>query len=118
MAVALSLVLVFPVAAQTPAKNSATLTMTLPTTRTDGSPLSIGFIQVFDNGDHLISIGGPVTTYTTGVLVPGNHVFTVVVCDMSAIPVCSEQSNASSVTVPLPPLAPPNPATGVSAVLN
>ncbi len=103
---------------------TATLTWTLPTTRTDGSVLNtsdIASVSVFDvstedPSHHMIGTAtGPSTTFTTGVLTVGFHNFTVAVVDTAGH--VSADSNVASVEVKST-LADPSPATNLTAVLN
>ncbi len=103
---------------------TATLTWTLPTTRTDGSVLNtsdIASVSVFDvstedPSHHMIGTAtGPATTFTTDTLTVGFHNFTVGVVDTAGH--VSADSNVASVEVKAP-LADPSPATGLTAVLN
>ena len=60
---------------------------------------------------------GAATNFVTGVLSIGTHLFAVVVNDKSNNK--AAQSGTAAVAVPpAAPLAPPNPATGLTAVLN
>ena len=101
--------------------STATLTWVLPTTRTDGSalaPSEIASVEIFDavNGAAAVEIGtdtGPMTTFTTGLLVGGSHVFTVVVVDTAG-----DMSAASAPATLAVPEAPPSPATNLVATLN
>lgn len=101
--------------------STATLTWTLPTTRTDGSslgPTEIASVLVFDavNGAAIGQIGsvpGPGTRFTTGSLVGGTHVFTVVVVDTNGDDSAPSAPAFLTITV-----AAPNPATNLVATLN
>jgi hypothetical protein len=101
---------------------TATITITLPTTRTDGAALTPGeidHIDIFDANSTTpaIAIGtvkGPGTTFVTGTLSVGAHAFTAVVNDTTGH--IAAPSNVATVTV-LPTLANPSPAT-ISAALN
>jgi len=101
--------------------STATLTWTLPTSRTDGSPLAptdIASVQIWDavGGAATVQIGtaqGAATSFTTGTLQGGNHVFTVVVVDTNGDD--SAPSAPASLTITV---AAPNPATNLVATLN
>lgn len=103
--------------------STATLNWTLPTVRTDTppSPLppsDIGGVQVWDavNGAAAVQIGeanGPATSFTTGPLVGGTHVFTMIVVD--TVGDDSQPSTPVSASVPL---AAPAPVTGVTVTIN
>jgi hypothetical protein len=105
--------------------NTATLTWTNPTTRTDGSILSssdIATVSIFDVSTASPSLdliktitGGTTTTFTTDALTTGFHNFTVTVTD--TVGHTSAQSNVASVEV-ISTLANPSPATNLTAVLN
>ncbi|HYT43892.1 MAG TPA: hypothetical protein VEP90_16250, partial [Methylomirabilota bacterium] len=103
---------------------TATLTWTLPTTRTDGSVLNtsdIASVSVFDvstedPSHHMIGTAiGPATTFTTDTLTVGFHNFTVGVVDTAGH--VSADSNVASVEVKFT-LADPSPAADLTAVLN
>lgn len=106
--------------------STATLNWSLPTTRTDGSPLAasdIASIDVFDANATdptapLTTIQGAATSFTTGTLADGPHSFTVVLQDTAGHR--SDPSNAASVTVVVtpPPVANPSPVTDLTATLN
>lgn len=101
--------------------STATLTWVLPTARTDGSalaPTDIASVEILDavNGAAAVQIGtaqGAATTFTTGPLVGGSHVFTVIVVDTAG-----DMSAASAPATLAVPEAAPNPATDLVAVLN
>lgn len=101
---------------------TATITITPPTTRVDGTPLAltdIDHIDIFDaaSATPAVAIGtvkGPGTTFTTGTLAVGGHGFTAVVTDTTGH--VSAASNVATVTVPAT-LANPSPAT-ITATLN
>jgi hypothetical protein len=98
--------------------STATLTWTNPTTRTDGSPLApedIAWVDVYDNGADIMSIGGAATSATTGNLTVGSHKFSVVVHDNKGQQ--SAQSNISTVNI-FPVVGAPNAVTDLSAVVN
>ncbi len=105
---------------------TATLTWTLPTTRTDvpPTPLSlseIASVSIFDvstanpSETQIASVVGPVTTFTTDTLTVGFHNFTVKVVDTTGH--VSADSNVASVEVKAT-LADPSPATNLVAMLN
>ena len=102
---------------------TATLTWTVPTTRTDGSALTpdmIASIDIFDSAapDSSVPIGstkGAQTTFTTDILTVGVHNFDVVVNDTSGH--ASSASNIASVTV-VATLAAPSAVTDLAATLN
>ncbi len=103
---------------------TATLSWTLPTTRTDGSVLNtsdISSVSIFDvstedPSHHTIgSATGAATNFTTGTLSVGFHNFTVGVVDTAGH--VSADSNVASVEVKST-LADPSPATGLTAVIN
>ena len=103
--------------------NTVTLTWVDPTELVDGSALPPGAtVAVFDSGSPtpsvaLTTIAIGVETFTTAILPAGVHNFTVVVTD--PLGVSSVPSNVASVTVPvLTDTSPPDPATGLTAVLN
>ena len=99
--------------------NTATLTWTNPTTRTDGSPLlpaDISHVEIFDSsptGD--TSFGFGTSPFITPVLNTGDHAFTVVVTDLAGK--VSAPSNVATVTV-LPADVAPAAVTDLTAVLN
>jgi len=101
---------------------TVTLIWTLPTTRTDGSALlltDIVEVDIFDavNGaaaSQIATVSGPATTYTTGVLVEGAHIFTAFAKDSGGR--VSASSNPATITVPS--TAAPSPITGLTAALN
>jgi hypothetical protein len=105
------------------AMSTTTLTWTNPTTRVDGSalaPTDIASIDVFDSANPapagpIASILGDPVTYTTDVLSPGDHGFTVVVNDTAGH--ASSLSNVASVTV-VPVVAAPTAVTNLAATLN
>lgn len=100
-----------------------TLNWTLPTTRTDGSPLAptdIASIDVFDSASPtptvpIASLPGAVTTFTSGVLSVGAHGFTIVINDTTGH--SSAQSNVFSGTV-APTLAPPSAVTDLTGTFS
>ena len=102
--------------------STATITIALPTQRTDGTALTpdqIASIAIFDSASAtpatpIATLQGAATAYTTSQLAPGAHTFTAEVTDSSGN--VSAMSNAATVTVPTP-LAAPNPPT-ITAVLN
>lgn len=103
--------------------NTVTLTWVDPTELVDGLPLPAGStVAAFDSGSPtpsvaLGTVAVGVQTFTTAVLAPGLHNFTVVVTDPAGV--SSVPSNVASVTVPTPvDMSPPDPATGLVAVLN
>jgi len=101
---------------------TATITIVLPTARTDGTsfgPDEIDHTDIFDLTSPTpdVAIGtvkGAGTSFTTDILSVGVHNFDVVVNDTTGH--MSAASNVASVTVPAV-LANPNPAT-ITAVLN
>ena len=101
--------------------STATISWTLPTTRTDGStlkPADIQGIEIFDavNGAAAVQIGetsGPATSFITPALAGGTHVFTLIVVDT-----VGDVSAASAPVSLSVPLAAPNPVTNVTATLN
>lgn len=102
---------------------TVTLTWTLPTTRTDGAPLTpdqIASVDVFDTASAtptapIGTVNGAGTTFTTDVLSVGLHQFDVVIRDTTGH--SSADSNMASVTVPAV-LANPSAVTDLAAVLN
>jgi len=102
---------------------TATLTWSVPTTRTDGSALTPDMIlsaDIFDTASSTpdIAIGtvsGASGTFTTGVLAVGVHNFTVITNDTTGH--SSAASNVASVTV-VATLANPAAVTDLAAVLN
>ena len=101
--------------------STATLTWTVPTTRTDGSALApgdIAGIDVFDDaspGSAIGTVAGAGTNFVTGVLSVGIHNFTVIVRDTTGH--SSAASNMASVTVAAT-LANPAAVSDLAAVLN
>lgn len=104
--------------------STVTLTWDDPIARTDGTPLSpdeIASIAVLDDigdgtGPQIIgSVTGAGTSFTTGVLAVGNHLFTEVVNDTTGHK--SAASTPVSVTIPAT-LANPNPVTNVQFTVN
>lgn len=104
--------------------STASLTFTLPTTRTDESALSpdeVASVDVFDdvgdgNGPQKIgTIPGAGNSFTTPTLKVGNHSFTVVVNDTTGH--VSGPSNAAALQVPAT-LAAPSAVTDLAATLN
>jgi hypothetical protein len=103
--------------------STATLTWTLPTTRTDGTALAsteIASVNVFDDASPTptVPIGttsGTAVTFTTAVLIVGVHNFTVTVVDTTGH--TSAVSNVATVTVPAT-LASPTAVTNLAATLN
>lgn len=96
--------------------NTATLTWTNPTTRTDGSPLlpaDISHVEIFDLSD--TSFGFGTSPFITPVLNTGDHSFTVTVTDLAGK--VSAPSNVAKVTV-LPADVAPAAVTDLTAVLN
>ena len=100
---------------------TATLTWTVPVTRTDGTVLApgdIASIDVFDDASPGAAIGvvtGAGITFATGVLKVGVHNFTVVVVDTTGH--SSASSNVATVTVPAT-LANPSAVTDLAAILT
>lgn len=103
---------------------TATLSWTLPTTRTDGSVLNtsdIASVSIFDvstedPSHHMIGTAtGSATTFMTNVLTVGFHNFTVAVVDTAGH--VSADSNVASIEIQST-LADPSPATGLTAVIN
>jgi hypothetical protein len=97
---------------------TATLKWTVPTTRTDDSPLNPGdilSIDVFDGTTQIGSVSGAGNSFVTGVLSVGSHSFTVVVNDTAGHK--SAPSNIATVTVPAT-LASPSAVDDLSATLN
>ena len=102
--------------------STATLTWTIPITRTDGTPLapsdvaSVSVYEVCTAPTPAVAIavlpGSPVT-FTTDTLSPGVHDYTVVVTDVQGN--ASAASNIATVTVPLPALARPSAVTDLAA---
>lgn len=103
--------------------STATLSWSLPTTRTDGSALNANEIASFDIFDSssptpAVAIGnapGPATGFTTPVLSVGNHGFTVVLNDTTGH--TSAPSNVAAITV-APTLAAPSAVSNLAASLN
>ena len=103
--------------------STATLTWTVPVTRTDASVLAPGdvaFIDVYDDASTtpaipIGSVTGAGVTYTTGVLGVGVHNFTVIVRDTTGH--SSASSNMATVTVPAT-LANPSAVSTLAATLN
>lgn len=107
---------------------TATLKWTLPATRVDGSPLDAGditLVDVLDNGAVISTLPGQPQDYTTDMLTPGDHAFTVIVQDSGGRR--SDASNSASINVPdvAPPPPPPpadvagpSPVADLSATLN
>lgn len=103
--------------------STATINWVLPTARTDGSallPADIISVDVFDmsSATPTVAIGKVLvgTSFTTGVLTVGDHGFTMVVNDSGG-----RKSVPSPVvvgTVAAPPVANPNPVTGVTVTIN
>jgi hypothetical protein len=101
---------------------TATITITLPTARTDGSALApgdIASISVFDSASPGTAIGvvdtpSSITLFATKTLAVGDHNFTATVTDTTGH--VSAPSNIASVTVPAT-LANPNPPI-ITATLN
>lgn len=105
--------------------STANLSWLLPTTRVDGSPLAlsdIASVEVFDSvgASAPVKIGSvtvdPKNSFTTPTLDPGTHVFTVAIVDQNGT--SSIFSNATSLIVPVPKPAEPEPVTDLTAVLN
>lgn len=97
---------------------SVLVTVTLPTTRTDGSPFTAadyGGAHIFraDNGGTATQLGtvtAPGLTFTdSNVPAPDNAAYTASVFDTSTPPLESAQSAAADVTVPAPVAAPSAP---------
>lgn len=105
--------------------STATLTWTLPTTRTDTPPTplpisEIASVSIFDSASAtpdvpIMVTSGAATSFTTDVLSVGVHNFTVVVNDTTGH--SSAISNTASVTV-VATLANPAAVTDLAAVLN
>jgi hypothetical protein len=103
---------------------TATINWTLPTQRTDGTPLAptdLASTEIFDsvNGAAatlIATVPTPATMLTTPSLVPGTHVFTLSAVDTAGT--VGVASTPVSETVPTPALAPPAAITGVTVVLN
>lgn len=103
--------------------STETLTWTLPTTRTDGSPLAatdIASTDIFDSfsATPTVPIGNvaaPAATFTTAVLGVGTHNFTVVVNDTTGH--SSTASNVFTETVAAT-LAPPSPVADLKGTVN
>lgn len=103
--------------------STATLVWTVPTTRTDGTPLSAAEIDhqdIFDSAADnpntpIGTVTGAGNTFTTGVLTTGTHNFTVTVTDTTGH--TSAMSNTATVTVPVT-LAAPSAVTDLAATLN
>ena len=105
--------------------STVTLNWTLPTTRVDGSALAltdIAQVNVFDQvvipntPSPNIQIGvatGAATSFTTGTLVAGQHLFTVTVQDTDGN--ISAVSNVATATVGK---AVPSAATSLTATVN
>ncbi len=101
--------------------SAVTLGWILPSTRVDASALtaqSIDHINIYDaiGSGSTVQIGvapGTATTFTTGVLGQGKHVFSAIVVDTAGN--ASASSVLGSVTVTA---AAPSPATGGTAVLS
>lgn len=102
---------------------TASLTWTVPATRTDGSALppdQIASIAIFDTAAAnptvpIATTVGAAASFTTNVLSVGVHNFTVVVNDTTGH--ASAASNVASVTVPAV-LANPSAVTDLAATLN
>jgi hypothetical protein len=79
---------------------TVTLTWTAPTARVDGSPLApeqIAGARVFDGSNEIGTTQGAANSFTTGMLPPGEHSFTVVVADTDGN--LSAASNAAAATI-------------------
>lgn len=102
---------------------TATIKWDIPTTRTDGSPLTpdqIAGFDIFDSASAtpdvaIGSVAGAGGSFTTDLLAVGVHNFTVVARD--TVGHSSAASNAASVTVEAT-LANPSPPANVTATLN
>jgi hypothetical protein len=102
---------------------TASLTWTVPTLRTDGTPLApteVAGADVYDTASTtptvpIGSVTGALGGFVTGLLAVGPHVFTVVTRDTTGH--ASAPSNAVSVTVP-PTLANPAAVSDLAAVLQ
>lgn len=104
--------------------STATLTWTVPTTRTDGSSLdpndiaSIDILDDLNDGSGPFTIGsvsGAGTSFTTGLLTVGLHNFSVLVNDTTGH--VSAQSNIAQLDVPATQAA-PSAVTDLAATLN
>ena len=100
--------------------STATLTWTAPTTRasvppTPLSPAEIDHSTVFDGSTMIGTVAGATSTFITGILTPGTHIFTVTVTD--TVGNTSASSNAVTVLVPVIVSA-PSAVTDLTAMLN
>lgn len=85
--------------------STVTLTWSPPTARADASPLpgnQIAGASIYDTGapspgSPIGTVTGAVGTFTTGILIPGAHSFTIVTTDINGT--VSAASNAVSQTV-------------------
>lgn len=101
---------------------SIVLNWTLPSARTDGTPLApaqIAEVNVFlasaTPPTKLASLPGTATTYNAGEQSPGSYSFGVSVTDTDGN-VSSEQTVAATVAPPVE--AAPNPVTGLTATVG
>lgn len=91
--------------------STATITLTLPTTRADGTPFAAadyGGASIFANGTLLTTLAAPSLVATDAAVVPGVTVYTASIFDTQIPAVSSALSDA--VTAPplaVPPLAAP-----------
>jgi len=94
---------------------TATITLTLPTTRADGSAFAAadyGGATIFADGSFLTTLSAPELVATDAAVVPGTTVYTVSIFDTQTPPVTSALSEP--VTAPVlvvPPLAAPGSPT-------
>lgn len=103
---------------------TATINWVLPTQRTDGTPFlpaELATTEIFDAvggapAQKIADVPSPATTFTTANLAAGTHVFTLVAMDTAGN--LAAPSAPVSVVVPAPPLAAPEPITGVTVTLN
>ena len=94
---------------------TATITITLPTTRKDGSAFAAtdyGAATVFRDGAPIATLAAPELMATDSAVVPGTSVYTALIVDTQTPPVASELS--APVTAPVlgvTPLAAPGAPT-------
>jgi len=101
------------------------LTMVLPTTRTDGSPLAhtdIDHVEIFDMASPTpaVAIGnvsGAATTFS-GPAAVGDHGYTFVVVDTGGRRSAPSNVAAATVVAPPPPVTAPPSAGTASVVIN
>jgi kumamolisin len=95
---------------------AASLRWTVPSVRTDGTPLpaaQVAGADVYDNATLVGSVTGAIGTFVTGTLTPGSHTFTVITRDTAG-----SRSAPSNGAIGVNEPAPPTAITDLTVMIN